>query len=179
MSRIMKIIAVFTTIITIIFSYIYITINKNVYLTLAISFGTTAYHFIMRLVIGYIINWIMHNKANYNNNYFKTKKLEQKIYKLIKVKKWKDKMPTYNPDFYSTEKHSLEEIAMVTCQAEIVHELIIIFSFVPVLFTLWFDSFWVFMITSIISALIDTLFVIMQRYNRPRIIKLINLKNRR
>lgn len=179
MSRIMKIIAVLTTIITIIFSYIYITINKSVYLTLAISFGTTAYHFIMRLVIGYIINWIMHNKANYNNNYFKTKKLEQKIYKLIKVKKWKDKMPTYNPDFYSTEKHSLEEIAMVTCQAEIVHELIIIFSFVPVLFTLWFDSFWVFMITSIISALIDTLFVIMQRYNRPRIIKLINLKNRR
>ena len=179
MSRVMKIIAVLTTIITIIFSYIYITINKSVYLTLAISFGTTAYHFIMRLVIGYIINWIMHNKANYNNNYFKTKKLEQKIYKLIKVKKWKDKMPTYNPDFYSTEKHSLEEIAMVTCQAEIVHELIIIFSFVPVLFTLWFDSFWVFMITSIISALIDTLFVIMQRYNRPRIIKLINLKNRR
>ena len=179
MSRIMKIIAVLTTIITIVFSYIYITINKSVYLTLAISFGTTAYHFIMRLVIGYIINWIMHNKANYNNNYFKTKKLEQKIYKLIKVKKWKDKMPTYNPDFYSTEKHSLEEIAMVTCQAEIVHELIIIFSFVPVLFTLWFDSFWVFMITSIISALIDTLFVIMQRYNRPRIIKLINLKNRR
>lgn len=179
MSRVMKIIAVLTTIITIIFSYIYITINKSVYLTLAISFGTTAYHFIMRLVIGCIINWIMHNKANYNNNYFKTKKLEQKIYKLIKVKKWKDKMPTYNPDFYSTEKHSLEEIAMVTCQAEIVHELIIIFSFVPVLFTLWFDSFWVFMITSIISALIDTLFVIMQRYNRPRIIKLINLKNRR
>lgn len=179
MSRIMKIIAALTTIITIIFSYIYITINKSIYLTLAISFGTTAYHFIMRLVIGYIINWIMHNKANYNNNYFKTKKLEQKIYKLIKVKKWKDKMPTYNPDFYSTEKHSLEEIAMVTCQAEIVHELIIIFSFVPVLFTLWFDSFWVFMITSIISALIDTLFVIMQRYNRPRIIKLINLKNRR
>ena len=74
MSRIMKIIAVLTTIITIIFSYIYITINKSVYLTLAISFGTTAYHFIMRLVIGYIINWIMHNKANYNNNYFKTKK---------------------------------------------------------------------------------------------------------
>lgn len=179
MSRIMKIIAALTTIITIIFSYIYITINKSIYLTLAISFGTTAYHFIMRLVIGCIINWIMHNKANYNNNYFKTKKLEQKIYKLIKVKKWKDKMPTYNPDFYSTEKHSLEEIAMVTCQAEIVHELIIIFSFVPVLFTLWFDSFWVFMITSIISALIDTLFVIMQRYNRPRIIKLINLKNRR
>lgn len=179
MSRIMKIIAALTTIITIIFSYIYITINKSIYLTLAISFGTTAYHFIMRLVIGYIINWIMHNKANYNNNYFKTKKFEQKIYKIIKVKKWKDKMPTYNPDFYSTEKHSLEEIAMVTCQAEIVHELIIIFSFVPVLFTLWFDSFWVFMITSIISALIDTLFVIMQRYNRPRIIKLINLKNRR
>lgn len=179
MSRVMKIISIVTIISTIIFSYIYITINKDIYLTLAISFGTTAYHFIMRLIVGYIVNGILHNKANYNNIYFKSKKFEQKIYKIIKVKKWKDKMPTYNPEFYSTEKHSLEEIAMVTCQAEIVHELIIIFSFVPVLFTLWFDSFWVFMITSIISALIDTLFVIIQRYNRPRIIKLINLKNRR
>lgn len=179
MSRVMKIISIVTIISTIIFSYIYITINKGIYLTLAISFGTTAYHFIMRLIIGYIVNGILHNKVKYNNIYFKSKKFEQKIYKIIKVKKWKDKMPTYNPEFYSTEKHSLEEIAMVTCQAEIVHELIIIFSFVPVLFTLWFDSFWVFMITSIISALIDTLFVIMQRYNRPRIIKLINLKNRR
>lgn len=179
MSRVMKIISIVTIISTIIFSYVYITINKDIYLTLAISFGTTAYHFIMRLIIGYIVNGILHNKVNYNNIYFKSKKFEQKIYKIIKVKKWKDKMPTYNPEFYSTEKHSLEEIAMVTCQAEIVHELIIIFSFVPVLFTLWFNSFWVFMITSIISALIDTLFVIMQRYNRPRIIKLINLKNRR
>ena len=129
MSRVMKIISIVTIISTIIFSYIYITINKGIYLTLAISFGTTAYHFIMRLIIGYIVNGILHNKVKYNNIYFKSKKFEQKIYKIIKVKKWKDKMPTYNPEFYSTEKHSLEEIAMVTCQAEIVHELIIIFSF--------------------------------------------------
>ena len=179
MSRIMKIISIVTTIATIIFIYIYINSDKSIYLTLSITFGTTAYHFIMRLIVGYVVNGILHNKVNYNNKYFKPKKFEQKIYEIIKVKKWKDFMPTYNPEFYSIEKHSLEEIVMVTCQAEIVHKLIIIFSFVPVLFTLWFDSFWVFMITSIIAALIDTLFVIMQRYNRPRIIKLINLKNRR
>lgn len=179
MSRIMKIISIVTTIATIIFIYIYINSDKSIYLTLSITFGTTAYHFIMRLIVGYVVNGILHNKVNYNNKFFKSKKFEQKIYEIIKVKKWKDFMPTYNPEFYSIEKHSLEEIVMVTCQAEIVHKFIIIFSFVPVLFTLWFDSFWVFMITSIIAALIDTLFVIMQRYNRPRIIKLINLKNRR
>lgn len=179
MSKTMKIISIVTFILTSLFCHIYITTEKSIFLTLSITFGTTSYHFIMRLAVGYIVNGIMHNKADYNKKFFKPRKFEAKLYKLLKVKKWKDKMPTYNPEFYSTEKHSLEEIAMVTCQAEVVHKIIILLSFVPVLFTLLFGSFWVFMITSIISALIDTIFVIMQRYNRPRIIKLINIKNRR
>ena len=58
------------------------------------------------------------------------------------------------------------------CQAEIVHEVIIIFSFLPVLASYWFGSFAVFMITSIGAAAFDLMFVMIQRYNRPRIVKL-------
>jgi glycosyl-4,4'-diaponeurosporenoate acyltransferase len=45
--------------------------------------------------------------------------------------------------------------------------------FDSVLFTVpAFGAFWVFLITSVLSALMDLLFAIMQRYNRPRILKL-------
>ena len=179
MSHTMKITSIITFVLTSVFCHIYITTNNSIFLTLAISFGVTAYHFIMRLIVGYIVHSILHNKVNYNRKYFQPKKFEAKLYKFLKVKKWKDKMPTYNSEFYSTEKHTLEEIASVTCQAEIVHKIIVVLSFLPILLTIYFDSFWVFVITSVISALIDTLFIIMQRYNRPRIIKLINIKNRR
>ncbi|MBR1723505.1 MAG: hypothetical protein IJ723_00560 [Ruminococcus sp.] len=82
-------------------------------------------------------------------------------------------MPTYDPALFDWTKHSWDEIAQAMCQAELVHETIVLFSFVPVLFSIWLGSFWVFLITSLIGAAVDLAFVVMQRYNRPRIIKLI------
>lgn len=58
------------------------------------------------------------------------------------------------------------------CQAELVHETIIILSFVPLFAVIFFDSFWVFFITSAAAAIFDLLFVIIQRYNRDRIVKI-------
>lgn len=59
------------------------------------------------------------------------------------------------------------------CQSEIVHETIVVFSFLPIVSVVWFGSLPVFIITSVLSAGFDLMFVVMQRYNRPRIIKLI------
>ena len=66
-----------------------------------------------------------------------------------------------------------DEIAQAMCQAELVHETIVILSFVPVAFSAVFGAFWVFLITSLCAAAFDLMFVIIQRYNRPRIIRLI------
>lgn len=52
-----------------------------------------------------------------------------------------------------------------------------ILSFVPLIAVRWFGSFYVFLITSIGGAMFDLVFVIIQRYNRARIIK-IALKKR-
>lgn len=57
------------------------------------------------------------------------------------------------------------------CQSEIVHETNILLSFVPLIVSVPFGEFNVFFITSICSAAFDLLFVIMQRYNRSRIVK--------
>ena len=49
--------------------------------------------------------------------------------------------------------------------------------FLPILAGNWFGSYPVFVITSILSALFDLMFVAMQRYNRQRIVRLIKRKS--
>jgi hypothetical protein len=95
-----------------------------------------------------------------------------KIYEKIKVKKWKDRMPTYDKELYVISKHSWDEILMAMCQSEIIHEVIVILSFIPLIAIIWFNEPLAFIITSILSALFDLMFVVMQRYNRSRILRL-------
>ena len=141
-------------------------------LSVTITAWTFAYHFIMRLLVGWIINRIMHNQANCYHQWYKLKKFEIKLYRFLKIRKWKRKLPTYSPELFDTSKHSYIEIAQAMCQAEIVHECIIVLSFLPVFLAVFFGSFWVFLLTSIAAASFDSLFVMIQRFNRPRILKL-------
>ena len=138
----------------------------------AITFGTTAYHFIMRLAVGGIVNGIYKNQFDYSTPWFQTKPCERAIYEKWNVKAWKEKLPSYDPSLFSLKEHSFHEIAQAMCQAEIVHELIIVLSFVPLLFSIWLGTFPVFLITSVAAAVFDSLFVIVQRYNRERIVRL-------
>ena len=126
----------------------------------------------MRLIVGTLIDFILNNKVNYNRSWFKVSELEMKIYEKLKVKKWKDRMPTYDKELYDISKHSWDEILMIMCQSEIIHEIIVILSFIPLIAIIWFNEPLAFIITSILSALFDLMFVVMQRYNRSRILRL-------
>ena len=172
MDKIMKIFALVSTILIILFVVLYYSFNYNIFYVLAITSGTTAYHFTMRLFVGYSINYFFDNKVNYNRKWFKVSDFEMKLYQILKVKKWKAKMPTYAPETFDLTKHSLDEILMTMCQAEIVHEIIVLFSFVPLFAIILFGSAWAFIITSILSAAFDLMFVIIQRFNRNRIIRI-------
>lgn len=174
MAKNMKIITTLLVVVSIGLGVLYAFTKNGVVLSLLISFSTTAYHFLMRLAVGGVVNAVCKNNVDYKRRWFKVGMRERKFYNFIKVKKWKDKMPTYNQSFFDVKNKTLTEIVMATCQAEIVHEIIILLSFLPIIFSIWLGEFWVFLITSLISALIDTLFVIMQRYNRPRLVLLIN-----
>lgn len=142
-------------------------------LSCAITFGTTFYHFAMRLLVGYVVP----NTFDYRSAWFQPKRFEAKLYQKLRVKKWKDRMPTYDPRLFSLEENSLEQIAKNMCQAEIVHMVIVLLSFVPLVFSLVWDSFPVFLITSVLAAALDSSFVILQRYNRPRLVRLIKKQN--
>ena len=155
------------------FGIAYYFVRKSVLLTFAITFGTCFYHFGMRLAVGHGIDAIFRNKMNYNRWWFKERKYEMKFYNFLRVKQWKKRLPTYNPEYYDVRKHSVEEIIQATCQAEIVHEIIMILSFVPVIFTIWFGSLVAFLVTSSVAFCFDGIFVILQRFNRPRLRRLL------
>lgn len=151
--------------------------QSDVFETLYITFMTFSYHFIMRLIVGAVINPLFGKKYDYNSKWFTQKPFEKKLYKFLKIKKWKEKVPMWNPGSFSTANHDLSEIAKGMCGAEVVHEVIVALSFIPILFSIEFGVPAVFIITSILAAAMDMIFVIVQRYNRPRIIKLINKKS--
>lgn len=143
--------------------------GREVFLTPAITLGTAGYHLGMRLLVGFIFDRAMKNRADLNRKWYRLRPWEARVYKLLRVKKWKGKMPTYVPDYFSRERHSWSEIAGAMCQAELVHETIVVLSFLPIGAAAVFGSFYVFLITSLCAAAFDLCFVIIQRFNRARV----------
>ncbi len=157
---------------TLLFSLLYASSENGTALSFAITFGTAFYHFAVRLLAGLIINARLGNTVDYTKLWFAERAFEKSLYEALKIKKLKKHMPAFEPVFFDMKKRTVKEIIMAGCQAEIVHEMIILLSFVPLLFTVWFGSFGVFLVTSLLAAAFDGIFVIIQRYNRPRLIKL-------
>lgn len=178
MSKEMKTAAIGSVAATVICGILLAKTKEGIWLTLTITFGTIAYHLCIRLFLGLLFNVIMNNHADYESFWFKPRKWEKKLYEILRVKQWKDKMPTFFADTFNPKLHSWDEIAQAMCQSELVHEVNIIISFLPMIMVIWFDSFWVFFLTSMAAALFDLIFVVMQRYNRPRIINLLKRKNK-
>ena len=166
-------IAVIILLLTMAFSLIYSSYGIGITYSLAITFGTIAYHLWMRLLVGLAFDSLMCNKADMTKKWYQVRDWEEKLYMTLGVKQWKNKLPTFVPDYFSLSAHNWDEIAQAMCQSELVHEVIIILSFVPIITYIWFGALPVFIITSTLAALFDLLFVIIQRYNRMRIIKLL------
>ncbi len=172
MARLMKCITGVSITLCVVFGILKIIFEADVWLSLAITSGTIAYHFLMRLIVGFVFDKVMNNKVDCTRSWFRVRDFEIRFYNAIKVKRWKNKMPTYESDIFSPKKHTWNEIAQAMGQAELVHETIIILSFFPIFAAIWWGALSVFFLTSICAALLDLSFVIMQRYNRPRVMRL-------
>ncbi len=124
-------------------------------LTTAITLGVAGCHLEIRLLVGMLFTW-----AAPAHDYTK------KRYRL----------PTYAPNSFSPKLHSWAEIAQAACRSELVHLTNCLLSFLPVIAALWFHSLPVFLITSILAGAFDLVFIMIQRYNRDRIVKIIMKK---
>ena len=139
------------------------------FLSLAITAGTTGYHFVMRLAVGWVVPTLTRGRLNPDSFWFRQRPFERKLHRFLRVRRWKGKMPTYNPEEFYFGKNTPEQIIQNSCVAELVHEVIFIASFLPVFAIRFWGAPAVFLITSLLAAGVDCCFVLMQRYNRPRL----------
>ena len=136
------------------------------------------YHFWVRIIMGNVSKLFRKN-INYKQWWFKEHKFEKGLYKLLRVKKWKDKTFTYNPGDFDLKNKSLEEIANIMSKSEVDHWINELISVCSILFALIWPNFLIALIISAICAMIfDSQFIIIQRYNRPRIVKALEHQNR-
>ncbi len=166
------VIAITFMISTVCFVIYYAAINKSkVVLWIGITTFTIMYHLWMRIIFGNISKLF---KIRYNQKWFKERRFEKKLYKIIQVKKWKGKALTYNPELFSLKDYSLEEIANTMSKAETDHWINEVISLSTLLFAIPWGHLWIFFITAIVAMIFDGQFIAIQRYNRPRIVKIID-----
>ena len=154
-----------------IFLPVFVVTKNAIVEVVTITVGVTLYHFAMRLAVGTVVNFIMKNKANYKNVWFREKGFERKLYKLIHIRKWKNHIPTYAPDTFDASQKTVKELVGATCQAEVVHEVIMVFSLLPIASIPFLGGAAAMIVTSVFAMLIDSVFVILQRYNRPKLVR--------
>lgn len=164
---------------TAIFAAMYRQSGRQTDLSFAIVFGIVAYHFCVRLLIVVLFKNFMDNRADWSKRWYQIRHWEKRFYQLIHVKQWKQKMPIYEPQSFDPAVRTWDEIVQAMCQAELVHETNVVVSFVPIVFGLWVGALPLFVMTSLLGAVSDLLFVFIQRYNRPRVIRMMNRYNRR
>ena len=148
-------------------------------LTAAITAGTVFYHMSVRLLIGCAFDRHMNNRADCTKRWYQPARWEAPLYEKLGVKRWKRRMPTYESGLFDPSLHSWREIAEAMCQAELVHEACAAASFLPLMFSAWFGAASVFLLTSLLAAVYDMMFVALQRYNRPRVLRLAAQESRR
>lgn len=172
-----SIIAICITISAICFEIYYTSSNQDrIVLWVAIVTFMIVYHLWLRLIMGNVTKLF---KINCNSRWFKENKFEKKLYKILKVKKWKGKALTYNPEAFSIKNNSLEDIALTMAKSETDHWVNEIISLTSILFSVLWGAFPVFLVTAFAAMIFDAQFIVIQRYNRPRVLRIIGKINSR
>lgn len=171
------VIALMVSVTAVCFGLYYTGVLRNgVVLWTGVTAFTVTYHFWGRIILGNVTKLF---RIHSGQRWFKERKFEKKLYKLLRVRKWKEKVLTYDPDAFDVNKHTLEEIANTMCKAETDHWVNEVLSLTTLLFAIPWGEFPIFLVTAILAMLFDAQFIVVQRYNRPTVMRVIAKRNRR
>lgn len=133
------------------------------------------YHFWVRLIVGNLSKLI---PIDPNHWWFKERFFEPPLYRLLQVRRWKDKALTYNPEQFDLKTRPLEQIAHTMAKSEVDHWLNQLISLSSILFCLLWGQFWIFLATAVAAMLFDGQFILIQRCNRPKLMRILARKQR-
>ena len=145
-------------------------------LWVGITAFTIMYHLWMRIIMGNVTKLF---KIRHSQAWFKERFFEKRLYKLLRVRQWKEHVLTYDPSAFSQEKHTLEEIANAMSKAETDHWINELISLTTLLFAIPWGYLWIFLVTAIAAMIFDAQFIVVQRFNRPTVLRVMKKKQLR
>jgi hypothetical protein len=143
----------------------------------ALFLGYIAIHFLVMFFSAPIVQMVFQKKFDYDSFWFRPKAFEKKLYQILKVKKWKSIVPTYDKREYDLKEEELEQVIHNICHAEVTHEVIMLTGYFPVLLGQQISHWGILLMMSFLFSLVHLPFIFIQRYNRPRVIRLYKKAN--
>lgn len=150
--------------------------KNEVVLWVGIATFTIMYHLWLRIIFGIVTKKFAIKHSQW---WFKERFFEKYIYRLLKVKRWKKKALTYDPDMFDLKKHSLEQIANNMSKAETDHWINEVISLTTLLFAIPWGMFWLFFGFAVAAMIFDAQFIVIQRFNRPTVLRLIEKRKQK
>lgn len=157
----------------VVFYAVFLFSRTNAFFKITVLFGVLLYHCVMRLFLNWFCKNLKSRPWNNTNKWFRERKFEKAIYNILNVSKWKDSVPNYDPEDFDVRSKKLSKIISNSCRVEVTHLAIIVLGFLPVLLPLFMTggSFWAMFWIGVVAGICELPFVIVQRYNRPRMLK--------
>lgn len=137
---------------------------------------TLVYHLWGRIIMGNVTKLFRIDRDHW---WFRERSFEKKLYQLLRVRKWKGKALTYRPELFDLHKYSLDEIADTMTKAETDHWVNEGISLVSISFGLIWGETWIFLLTALAAMLFDAQFIVIQRYNRPKVLRVLKMQQKR
>jgi len=134
------------------------------------------YHFGLRLFMGEVTKRF---NISYKHPWFKERAFEKKLYNWLRVRKWKDKVLTFDTAAYDFKNRTPEQLATTMAKSETDHWINEIVSLTSILFFLVFGNLPALIISAVAAMLFDAQFIVVQRFNRPIALRLMNRLNKR
>jgi len=137
----------------------------------------TALNICVQIGVRFLPKWIL----NPYRPVFKERLFEHRLYKFLGVSRWKDKLPELGATVGFSKRQLrrpdspkyLSRFIRETCIAELGHFATAVVGFSYILFVwIWSAALGFFVFVSILDFFVQMLFVIIQRYNRPRLRRL-------
>lgn len=137
------------------------------------------YQLSVRIVISIYYRHVHNWPWNPHSFWFRERAWEKPLYRALRVKRWKDFLPTNRPGDFDIRTTDIAGILNNSCRAEAVHATNNAAGYLPLLLTCLMTRQRQYLSIALFIAvgfgIADSILALIQRYNRPRLLRLLDL----
>ncbi len=180
MQRWLKLVCAVACMVVLWFGAIWRSVDYRIAPALHLLQGLVLYHVAVRVVVGIVMDKRPLETFNPLSTLFRPRSWEARLYKNLQVKVWKNNMPVFNSAKWDLRSRGVGEVLRAGCQAEAVHGLNIAFGFVAVFLgpVSGIPDVGVLLFAAVTAGAFELPFILIQRFNRPRLLRLAEREHR-